>query len=122
MAPFRKRSRSDFLFGCKRPHDENLSLPTFCGACLRHDLLLHALRAGFEHSAHTQLSRVLGAASLNSVVLPFTIKSEGSVLPFLGCLHLTPADVLIQRRTMNIDKLYDFDVLYIGMFSVIKYE
>jgi len=30
-APLRKRSRSDFLFGCKRPHDENLSLPTFCG-------------------------------------------------------------------------------------------
>ena len=29
--PLRKRSRSDFLFGCKRPHDENPSLPTFCG-------------------------------------------------------------------------------------------
>ena len=57
-----------------------------------------------------------------SIVLPFTIKSESSVLPFLGCLHLTPADVLIQRRTVNIDKLYDFDVLYIEMFSVIKYE
>ncbi len=55
-----------------------------------------------------------------SIVLPFTIKSEGSVLPFLGCLHLTPADVLIQRRTMNIDKLYDFDVLYMEMFSVIR--
>ena len=43
-------------------------------------------------------------------------------MPFLGCLHLMPADVLIQRRTVNIDKLYDFDVLYIEMFSVIKYE
>ena len=31
-APFRKRSRLIFLFGCKRPHDEKLSLPTFCGS------------------------------------------------------------------------------------------
>lgn len=30
MAPFRKRSRSDFLLTCKRVRDENLSLPTFC--------------------------------------------------------------------------------------------
>ena len=30
-APFRKRSRSDFLLTCKRVRDENLSLPTFCG-------------------------------------------------------------------------------------------
>jgi hypothetical protein len=27
----RKRSRSACLFGCKRPHDSTLSLPTFCG-------------------------------------------------------------------------------------------
>ena len=30
-APLRKRSRSDFLLGCKRPRYENPSLPTFCG-------------------------------------------------------------------------------------------
>ena len=29
--PFCKRSRSARLFGCKRPHDGLLSLPTFCG-------------------------------------------------------------------------------------------
>ena len=28
--PFRKKSRSAHLFGCKRPHDGSLSLPTFC--------------------------------------------------------------------------------------------
>ena len=28
--PFRKKSRSARLFGCKRPHDGSLSLPTFC--------------------------------------------------------------------------------------------
>ncbi len=28
---FRKKARSGFLFGCKRPHDENLSLPPFFG-------------------------------------------------------------------------------------------
>ena len=27
---FRKKSRSARLFGCKRPHDGSLSLPTFC--------------------------------------------------------------------------------------------
>ena len=27
---FRKKSRSACLFGCKRPHDGSLSLPTFC--------------------------------------------------------------------------------------------
>ena len=27
---FRKKSRSANLFGCKRPHDGSLSLPTFC--------------------------------------------------------------------------------------------
>ena len=32
-APLRKRSRSVFLLGCKRPHDEKPSLPTFCGYC-----------------------------------------------------------------------------------------
>jgi len=35
-APFRKRSRSAFLFGCKHPHDEKLSLPTFCGQIRSH--------------------------------------------------------------------------------------
>ena len=29
--PPRKKSRSVFLFGCKRPHNEKLSLPTFYG-------------------------------------------------------------------------------------------
>ena len=29
--PFRKRSRSARLLGCKRPRDGSLSLPTFCG-------------------------------------------------------------------------------------------
>ena len=28
--PFRKKSRSAHLFGCKRPHNGSLSLPTFC--------------------------------------------------------------------------------------------
>ena len=28
---FRKRSRSAYLLGCKRPRDGSLSLPTFCG-------------------------------------------------------------------------------------------
>ena len=28
--PFRKKSRSARLFGCKRPHDGSLSLPPFC--------------------------------------------------------------------------------------------
>ncbi len=28
--PFRKKSRSAHLCGCKRPHDGSLSLPTFC--------------------------------------------------------------------------------------------
>ena len=28
--PFRKKSRSAHLFGCKRPHDGSLSLTTFC--------------------------------------------------------------------------------------------
>ena len=27
---FRKKSRSAYLFGCKRPHDGSLSLPAFC--------------------------------------------------------------------------------------------
>lgn len=27
---FRKKSRSAYLFGCKRPHDGLLSLPAFC--------------------------------------------------------------------------------------------
>ena len=27
---FRKKSRSRRLFGCKRPHNGSLSLPTFC--------------------------------------------------------------------------------------------
>ena len=27
---FHKKSRSVRLFGCKRPHDDSLSLPTFC--------------------------------------------------------------------------------------------
>ena len=27
---FHKKSRSAHLFGCKRPHDDSLSLPTFC--------------------------------------------------------------------------------------------
>ena len=29
VSPFRNRSRSSRLFGCKRPHDGSLSLPTF---------------------------------------------------------------------------------------------
>ena len=29
--PFRKKSRSAHLLGCKRPRDGSLSLPTFCG-------------------------------------------------------------------------------------------
>ncbi len=29
--PFRKKSRLYFLFVCKRTHDENTALPTFCG-------------------------------------------------------------------------------------------
>ena len=29
VPPFRNRSRSSRLFGCKRPHDGSLSLPTF---------------------------------------------------------------------------------------------
>ncbi len=31
VPPLRKKSRSVFLFGCKRPHNEKLSLPIFCG-------------------------------------------------------------------------------------------
>ena len=29
-SPFHKKSRSVRLFGCKRPHNDSLSLPTFC--------------------------------------------------------------------------------------------
>ena len=31
--PFRKKSRSAHLLGCKRPHYGSLLLPTFCGDC-----------------------------------------------------------------------------------------
>ena len=30
VPPFRKKSRSAHLFGCKRPHNGSLSFPTFC--------------------------------------------------------------------------------------------
>ena len=39
--PFRKKSRSAHLFGCKRPHDGFGSLPTFCGDAGR----LHLFRS-----------------------------------------------------------------------------
>jgi hypothetical protein len=38
--PFRKKSRLYFLFVCKRTHDENTALPTFCGSRLRRDCAL----------------------------------------------------------------------------------
>ena len=35
VPPFRKRSRSAFLLGCKRPRRENPTLTTFCGVPVR---------------------------------------------------------------------------------------
>ena len=36
---FHKKSRSAYLFGCKRPHDGSLSLPTFCEFLTRYEHL-----------------------------------------------------------------------------------
>ena len=41
---FHKKSRSAHLLGCKRPHDDSLSLPTFCEFILTR----------YEHSHHIE--------------------------------------------------------------------
>ena len=50
--PFRKKSRLYFLFVCKRTHDENTALPTFCGSRLRRDCAL-ACGSGSPYSLLT---------------------------------------------------------------------
>ena len=51
IPPFPQKSRSARLFGCKRPHDGSLSLPTFadCGQgqalSLRYDIIFHSMRS-----------------------------------------------------------------------------
>ena len=53
--PFPQKSRSARLFGCKRPHDGSLSLPTFAdfgqpqGLSLRYDIFFNLLTAVSYH-------------------------------------------------------------------------
>ena len=60
--PFPQKSRSARLFGCKRPHDGSLSLPTFavCGQgqalSLRYDIIFHSVRSTHFFSLFTFLS------------------------------------------------------------------
>ena len=57
--PFPQKSRSARLFGCKRPHDGSLSLPTFavCGQgqalSLRYDIIFHSVRSTHFFSLFT---------------------------------------------------------------------
>ncbi len=54
-SPFPQKSRSARLFGCKRPHDGSLSLPTFAdfgqpqGLSLRYDIFFNLLTAVSYH-------------------------------------------------------------------------
>ncbi|MDY6059642.1 MAG: hypothetical protein SPI76_04800, partial [Candidatus Fimenecus sp.] len=41
--PFPQKSRSACLFGCKRPHDGSLSLPTFADLYIAFSLELHII-------------------------------------------------------------------------------
>ena len=53
--PFPQKSRSARLFGCKRPHDGSLSLPTFAdfgqpqGLSIRYDIFFNLLTAVSYH-------------------------------------------------------------------------
>ena len=57
---FHKKSRSARLFGCKRPHNDSLSLPTFCEFLRFLRFLLYLKKCQKNEFDHNFLSSTVG--------------------------------------------------------------
>ena len=102
--PLRKKSRLYFLFVCKRTHDENTALPTFCGSRLvaaaaprkaRRSGSLLLLASSSRHAlalarAHIIFSTLIASAA--SVIKSFVLASIEQRL------HSTASSASINER------------------------
>ena len=86
---FRKKSRSAYLFGCKRPHDGSLSLPTFCELRGFNSHLRKAGKIFFMCLSHVAADGISFAATFlqkslltHSVAAPFRIEPAVAGLRF----------------------------------------